>query len=802
MSENNLVSLLKQDEKKFKLSTKELIFKYLLFVPLIVLSVGISLSIAYFYLRYQIPYYSSGISLLIKDDKGSRGSGNADALEEIVLFKPRTNLANEIEILKSATLMEKVVRALNLNTQYWIEGNFKRTEAYNNSIFNYENISQKDTNSAFSLILHFKDKNHFEVEGMPNQLFSPGEIVHGGQGDFKINMLNENGIVKDYKYIMQWQPPFQTAGGIAAGLSIRQLNPQANILRIDLTTEIPQKGIEILNGLVKAYNNSTVENKNRVIDNTVRFIDGRLVLLTSELGKVEQGLEDFRQKNEIVDIQTQGQAQYQDLKSTEERLNEQEVQLKVIDMIYGYVKNPSKRSSLVPSSLGIEDPTLQSLITSYNQFQAEREEKLKTMPAANPAIQVLESQLENARGNILESLTNIKRPVESLRKNLLNEYNSIRQQVRSVPSKERELLEIARQQGIKEKLYLFLLQKREESAITMASSTSNASSIDPASSSWAPVSPDRNGTMRSAFIIGLLIPLGLIYLRDVLNDKITNRTDILKATDMPIIGEIAHHKMADREVVIGPKDRSVIAEQFRMARTNLQYFIIDKKNPVILVTSSVAGEGKTFTSMNLGAVWAVASKKTVILELDLRKPKISKALGLLDRKGISNYIVGDVQKEELPVKVSTTQNLYIVPAGPVPPNPSELLLDEKIEELFNYLKLNFDIIIIDSAPVGLVSDAKVLSKYADSTVFVVRQRYTPKKRLENINEVYVGNTFPKINLLVNDVKMGGTNSYFGYGYGYGYHNGYNYNLSYNYGYSENVKKSMWQKFAGILKKNS
>ena len=792
MADSNTISLLKQDDKKFKLSPKELIFKYLLFLPLFIISVGISFSVAHFYLRYQIPYYNSGISILIRDEKGSRGTGNAEALDEIVLFKPKTNLANEIEILKSATLMEKVVRDLNLNYQYWIEGNFKRTETYNNKIFSYESISQKDTNAGFSIIIQFKDKYHFEVQGLNNQVFSPGQVIHGNHGDYKINIINEGGINPEYKYIMQWLPPFQTAGGLAGGLAIRQLNPQANILRIDLTSEIPEKGIDILNGLVKAYNNATIENKNKVIDNTVRFIDNRLVLLTNELGKVEQGLQDFRQKNEIVDIQTQGQSQYAELKATEEKLNEQEVQLRLIDMIYDYLKNPAKRYSLVPSSLGIEDPTLQEFINNYNLYQTEREEKLKSMPAANPAIQLLESQLESARVKILESLTNLKRPVEAVRRNLLADYNALKSQVRSVPSKERELLEIARQQGIKEKLYLFLLQKREESAITMASSTSNASSIDPASSSGAPISPDRSGTLRTAIIIGLLIPLGFIYILDLLNDKITNRTDILKVTSMPIIGEIAHHKMADRELVIGSKDRSVISEQFRMARTNLQFFIIEKSNPVILVTSSMAGEGKTFTSMNLGAVWAVANKKTVILELDLRKPKISKALGLLNRKGISNYIVGDVELSELPVEVDSTPNLYIVPAGPVPPNPSELLLDEKISDLFNFLKKNFDIIIIDSAPVGLVSDAKVLSKYADSTVFVVRQRYTPRKRLENIHEVYVGKAFPNVNLLVNDVKMSGANSYYGYGYGY------NYNLSYNYGYAETSKKTLWQKFTGIF----
>jgi tyrosine-protein kinase Etk/Wzc len=212
------------------------------------------------------------------------------------------------------------------------------------------------------------------------------------------------------------------------------------------------------------------------------------------------------------------------------------------------------------------------------------------------------------------------------------------------------------------------------------------------------------------------------------------------------------------------------------------------------------GEGKTFTSMNLGAVWAVANKKTVILELDLRKPKISRALGLLDKKGISNYMVGDVVKEDLAVKVTNANNLYVVPAGPVPPNPSELLLDNKIEELFTFLRATFDVIIIDSAPVGLVSDAKVLSKYSDSTVFVVRQAYTPRKNLESIDEVYTKGSFPNVNLLVNDVRLSGSNSYYGYGSGTGHGYGYNYNFSYNYGYSESAGKGFWQKITSRLQK--
>lgn len=241
MSESNPIALLKQDDKKFKLSPKELIFKYLIFLPLFIISLGISLGVATIYLRYQIPYYNSGISILINEDRGSRGGSSSDALDQIVLFRPRTNMANEIEILKSATLMERVVRAQNLNTQYWVEGNFKRTETYDNRIFEYESISQKDTNSGYTVTLQFKDKNHFQVQGLNNQSFAAGDIIHGNHGDFRIKVVNEGGINPEYSYIMQWQPPFQAAAGIAGGLSIRQLNGQASILRIDLTTEIPEK---------------------------------------------------------------------------------------------------------------------------------------------------------------------------------------------------------------------------------------------------------------------------------------------------------------------------------------------------------------------------------------------------------------------------------------------------------------------------------------------------------------------------------------------------------------------------------
>ena len=779
-----------KDKPKF--TPKEFLFKYLVYLPLFIICAAIAAASAYLYLRYQVPYYNSFISILIKDDKNAQP---ADALNEIILFRPKTNLANEIEILKSATLMSKVVSAINLNTQYWIEGKLKRSEVYGDRPFSYELVSAEDTNTSYTLVLNFNNKGQFRVEGLGNQWYGNNEIIHGNRRNFKITDINVNAVNTQYKYIVGWQPAMVMAGGVAAGLGIRQLNKDATILSIDIVTENKQKGLDILNELVKAYNNNIVENKNRVIENTVKFIDGRLILVTSELGKADQSVQDFRQKNEIIDIQKQGNAQSDELKTLTEKLDEQEVRLQVINMIVQYISSPGRKFSLVPSSLGIDDPTLLALVTEYNRMQLEREEKLKVMPEANPVIQVLQNQIEKVKTSLLENLSNIKRATSAIRNNLLVDYNNLRGDIRTVPAKERELLEIARQQGIKEKLYLFLLQKREESAITVASSISNASSIDPAVSSGIPVSPDRSGTFRLALIAGLLVPAAFIYIRELLNDKVTTRADVTWATEIPVAGEIAHHKVADRKLVVGEKDRSIISEQFRVTRTNLQFFITDKKSPVILVTSSIAGEGKTFTSMNLGAVWALANKKTVILELDLRKPKISRSLDLSDKKGISNYIIGEASKEELPVLIKNTKNLYVVPAGPVPPNPSELILDEKIADLFTYLKANFDIIIVDSAPLGLVSDAKVLSRFADSVVFIVRQRYTPKKQLEFINELYIKKTIPNLCLLINDVKLTGINSYYTAGYGYGYGS----NMAYNYSYSENDTQTWWQRLRQYFK---
>ncbi len=781
---NNIVSApgLKENTK---ITPKEIVFKYLIYLPLFVLTLALSISVAYIYLRYKIPMYSSSLSLLIKDETKSGGS---DALlDNLGIYKKKANLSNEIEVLRSASLMKRVVDTLKLNLQYFSTGQVKRSEMYHKAPFTYETIGL-EPGEPYSFTLKFDGGNIFQINGAGRR-YKSGEVISENSRNFKIDVINPSQIKKEYTYYVQWNPSLSVAQGLSSQLAVKQLNREASILKLSIETEVPQKGRDILDQLIVAYNRNNVEDKNKIVDNTLKFIDERLYLLTNELGRVEQGLKSFRERNEVIDIGMQGSAQFSASQTTEQKLNEQEVKLRIVNMISEYINNPQKKFTRVPSTLGVEDPTLSALTQQYNQLQLEREEKLQTMPAENPIVRVYDNQIEKIRESIGENLKNIQLSFQTSRNKTLGEYNALKSSIRNIPAQQKQQLEITRQQGIKENLFLFLLQKREESAITRASAVANATALDPAVSGYLPVQPNKSNTYNIALLLGILIPVAIIYIIDLLKDKIVTRQDITKLTRVPILGEIAHHPERNRQWVVGVQDRSILAEQFRIIRTNLQYFIANKKSPILLITSSIAGEGKTFTSMNIGAVWSVANKKTVILELDLRKPKISTALNLENPKGISNYMLGQISVEQLPVAIEGMANLYIVPAGPIPPNPSELLMDNKIDLMFQYLRENFDLIVIDSAPIGLVSDTKILSRFADATLYVVRQRYTLKKQLNFVEELYKDNVLPSMGLLVNDVKMGGVSSYYGYGYGYGY--GYNSNYNYQYGKEQNI--SWWKK---------
>jgi capsular exopolysaccharide synthesis family protein len=779
-----------------KLSGKEIVYKYIVFLPLFIVSVSIALTIAYINLRYKVPIYNSSISLLIKDDKSSRGGGEDLILENLTTYKKKTNLSNEIEMIKSNSMICRVVRILNLNWQYFDEGNIKRVELYGNTSIHANWVELKDSSSGASLIL-VRKKESIYIEYGTNRykkVFN-GDIVEYPFGKMRV-FFDPSEIAKDNKYIISYQSTQSAAGAIAGGLQIRQLSKETTILSLGINLEVPQKGRDILNTLVNVYNDVNVEDKNKIVDNTIKFIDQQLNILTDSLGQIEDELQSFKQENGIVTLESQGGLEFAKSEGLKEKIIANNLKSEVVREVREYVSVPRKKYDIIVTPFDIGDATLGALVLQYNNFQLKRVELLKTTTEENHLVKELESQLEKIRVSILEDLSNITKNNATLNKAYQDQDDIVLSKLKTIPERERRYLEIMRQEGIKEKEYLFLLQKREESEITRASTIGNSVPIDPAVSGGM-VSPDITGTYRSAFVIGFMIPIIFIYLIDLLNDKIIVRNDIARVTTAPIIGEVAHHSSQNRVLVVSNKDRSVLAEQFRILRTNIGFLLgPNAKSPVLLVTSSIAGEGKTFCSMNLAAVWGIAGKKTVILELDLRKPKIAKSLGLINEKGITHFMLGQVNAEAIPIPIPNTENLYIVPAGIIPPNPSEMIMDPRMGEFIAYLKTRFDLIIIDSAPVGLVSDSKIIAQLCDATIYIVRQRFTVKKQLPFINELYMQNLLPNIGILVNDVKIGGINSYYGYGYGYGY--GYSYNYSYNYRYgSERI--TIWTKIKSLFK---
>lgn len=777
------------------INAKELLLKYVHYAWLFVLIMVLSLSVAWLYLRYTKPIYSVSSTLLIRNDnaKGGGGMSSQDMFSDIALFQSNTNKQNEILILGSRTMMERVVRSLGLQSGYSVVGNVKTTNIYPEQPFELQIISISDSAKSLGFEIHFSsDWKKFRLGESKKEWFV-GEEVQTHQGTFKFNLKeSEYSNLAFRDFIVQWMPLRQAARSYTGGLDVKPANDQSNVLRLSYTSENPKLATGILNELMVQYNNAAIEDKNEINRKILAFINDRLNLVENQLDSVEGNLERFRTNKQVIDLNVQSNMYFENVSQLNENKRQQEVQLQVVQLLEDYLNQPSNRQSLVPSTLGLQDATLLGLSTSYNELVSRRLSELQTGATANnPVVRNIEKAIEEARLKMLQNLVNIKKVYQNNINRLSTESNSIKKEITSIPEREKQAREKARQQEIKQNLYLYLMQKREESEIAQASTIANSRIIDTALPISNLVSPLPVKIYSIALLIGLLLPVIIIYIRDLLNDKVTTNSDITKITSAPILGEIGHSD--DEKVLLFPKNsRTIVAEQMRILRSNLKYLLGDKNSkPTIMVTSSFSGEGKSFISTNLGATLAISGKRTVILEFDLRKPKILVGLGLPKGHGLTNYLVGSASMSELPQPVPQVENLFVIPSGPVPPNPSEILLTPKIGELFNWLKQNFDAIVIDTAPVGLVSDAFTLSQYADSTIYVIRQRYTFKRQVYFIDDLYTARKLPNMGLLVNDVIAEGRKSYYGYGggrYGYAYSYGYGYESSYFEGGAKKGKR--------------
>lgn len=748
-----------------RLTLKDLFYKYVRFLPLFIISVALSLLVAYLYLRYATLVYHSTGTMIVQDESGSSRSN--DKLDEILSSDNRKNIMNEIEYIKSKKLMTRVVKTLNLNFSYIAIGKIKELNIYKSNPFTVEPFELKDS-SGFTMKIDFENNHNFRIDG--DGPFTFGQVFKNSHGVFRL-VRNSFGAISD-QYNVVWRPSSSVAGSLSSQLIVAP-KQGTGILTLALESTNPQLAADVINTTMSEYQKATIEDKNEKTQAQLAFIDERLEAVTRQVDSINSVYVHFIRQNSAYNLETQSTNYLSQIEAgTKERAINQELLNRAYQIEGELLSNNG--SIKVPSSLGIADPTLNKLVDAYNEAQIQKKALLETTKPQNIAVVQQNEVINQLQKNILFNLNAIKTSLRSNIGSIDRLSGSAQSQLRVMPEKQRVLGEIQMQQQSKIAVLNSLLDRREQSAIELASTISNIKVLQDAVPNGSPIKPNRRNIQLLAALIGLVLPALFIFVIEILNDKVSTRYDIERLTNVAIIGEVGH-SYGKSTLVVTNTNRSVVAEQFRIIRSNLQYVLNHIRKPVILVTSSYSGEGKSFISTNIGAVMALAGKKTIILEFDIRKPKILSQLNISKKAGLTNYLLGKANIEELPIPVEGVENLYVLPCGPVPPNPAELLLDPKLNELFEWLRENFDTVVMDTAPVGMVSDAMTLSKFADATLYIVRQGHTFKKQIAMIDEFYTQGKLPKISIILNDVKIKTGYGYYGYGrygYGYGYGSGY------------------------------
>jgi len=790
MSASNLQLERDLENGQVKSTPREIVMKYFQHLPWFSLSIAVFLIGAYLQLRYSPRVYQVSASILVKDPNPT--NSGSDKLDNILTMQPNKNINDEMQVMHSRGMATRVVHSLGYEVMYYNIGKIRTGVVYpRESPITLEILRLNDSIQPFDLQVFVIDEKTFSFTEKGQPLYF-GQPFENSNGLFKLNRTEVAlSIYASRQFVIGRVPAEMRGRELIGGLSVNQSGDATNILSLVYETENPKMGVDILDKFMDEYRKAGLEDKKEQAVGALGFINDQLVDVSKELGGAEQNLQDYREKNKVFDPTQQSSLYITSSSEIEKQITEQGVKIKVVEIALKYVTDTSIHYPIVVSSLGIEEPAFLLQIAEFNRLQVQRESLIKTTPRANPIVKTVDVQVEKLRQTMIENLKNIKAAYSLAMNELTSQSNRAMREMSLMPGKEKQLLDITRRQKILEELYSLLLQKKLETSISAASTISGVKVIEPALASGIPVRPNSKGVYTLAFFLGLLIPGAVIFMIEFLNDKVRSRNDVQRITDAPILGEIGHSNEG-QTLVVTKRSRKFIAEQFRIIRTNLQYVLPRVNKQVLMVTSTVSGEGKTFVSINLGAVMALLGKKTVIFEFDIRKPKIGSTLGLQSKKGITNFLIGNASFEELPTPVPGTENLFIIPCGPVPPNPAELLFSEKLAELIAKAREVYDVVVIDTAPVGLVSDANTLGKFADATLYIIRHNHTFKKQLRLLNDIYTDKRLPKVSIVVNDIEKGP---------GYGYQYGYSYsNNSYGYGYGggyfeeEEVKEDFFKRW--------
>jgi capsular exopolysaccharide synthesis family protein len=747
-----------------KSAISDVLFKYLPYWPIFIAFLILSLFAAWFYLRITAPKYEISASIMIKDEK--KGSAEGETINSLDQLSRKKIVENEIEIFRSRTLMYQVVNNLNLYASLFEEDKLIPKSAYTTSPVIVEASKPQEIKPVSKIQFTFIEKDSQVV--INSKRYPLNQFVNTEYGLLKFSPNTRLLHKAEKPLYFSLTNPLKVTSSLLEGLTATASTKLTSILTLKIRDTDPRQGEDILNELIAVYNKASLDEKNKLAVTTSSFVGERLKEVEQDLLEIEKKAQGYKSSRGAVDIGTQGQLFLKSVNETDQKLADVDLQLSALNNVEKYVKDKESKGGIVPSTLGLKDPMLPDLLNKLLTHELEYEKLRKTTAENNPILTSIKDQINKIKPGLLENIQNQRANLEASKLNLHSTNNSFSTALQSIPQKEREIIDINRQQAIKSNLYAFLLQKKAESELSHLSNIDGTRIVDNAQASLEPVSPKSKLIYIVAFILALAVPAGFVSIKEFMNRKILFRHEIESLTSTPIIGEISLDKSKD-QLVIQEGKRTFIAEQFRRMRTSLGYVGGNSGKKKILVTSSLSGEGKSFVAANLALSLALTDKKVVLLELDLANPSLSTKLKVSYDEGVSNYLWGECDPEHIIKRTTVNNNLFFVPSGPLPDNPSELLMSEKLKELLNYLEVAFDIIIIDSAPASLLSDAYVLSPMCDVTLYVVKHKFTPKSYLERLDDDNAGNQLNNMRIVFNGIQSRGfTKNGYGYGYGYGY----------------------------------
>ena len=798
------------DERKDKLgeqseeqvNIQELLFRYLIHWPWFVVSIIICIACAWGYLRLTTPIYNITATVLIKDEKKGGGANMSSELEKMGLdgfVSSSNNVDNEIEVLRSKSLAREVVNNLGLFVTYMDEDEFPSKELYHTSpvlvSLTHQEADKLPGRMEINMILQptgalgvqitVGEKEYRKQFDKLPAVFptDEGTVAFFANNDTLSAVRPEN-ITKERHITAFINRPFSVSKGYVNSLSIAPTSKTTSVVVISLENTNTRRGRDYINKLLEMYNINANNDKNEVAQKTAEFIDERIGIISKELGSTEQDLENFKRNAGITDLSSEAQIALTGNAEYEKKRVENQTQINLVMDLQRYMKG--NEYEVLPSNIGLQDAASAGAIDRYNQMLVERKRLLRTSTENNPTIINLDTSIRAMRTNVQATLDATLKGLQITKEDLAREASRYSRRINDAPTQERQFVSIARQQEIKSGLYLMLLQKREENAITLAATANNAKIIDEALADDNPISPKKTIVYLAALVLGVGLPVGVIYLIGLTKFKIEGRADVEKLTSLPVVGDIPLADEKTGSIAVFENQNNLMSETFRNVRTNLQFMLENGKN-VILVTSTISGEGKSFISANLAISLSLLGKKVVIVGLDIRKPGLNKVFNIPKKEhGITQYLTNTTANLMDFVQPSDiNKNLFILPGGTVPPNPTELLARGGLEKAIETLKANFDYVILDTAPVGMVTDTLLIGRVADLSVYVCRADYTHKAEFTLINELAENNKLPNLCIAVNGLDLNSRKYGYYYGYGkYGKYYGYGKRYGYGYGYGE------------------